>query len=62
ANWDTLILDAPGESVGATRVWLPDPATGTAEELEGALADVSDAAGLVRVIGETIPGSVACLD
>lgn len=62
ANWDTLILDTPGESVGATRVWLPDPATGTAEELEGALADVSDAAGLVRVIGETIPGSVAGLD
>ncbi|HIW91226.1 MAG TPA: proteasome accessory factor PafA2 [Candidatus Corynebacterium avicola] len=58
ANWDTLILDTPSGSSDATRVWLPDPSTGTAGDLEDALADVTDAAGLVRAIAERVPGSV----
>ncbi|MGO3362573.1 MAG: depupylase/deamidase Dop [Corynebacterium sp.] len=62
ANWDTLILDTPYGSSPATRVWLGDPTQGTAGQLRDALADVTDAAGLVHVLGEVLPESLDGLD
>jgi proteasome accessory factor PafA2 len=62
ANWDTLVLDTPTGASNATRVLLSDPLRATAEELEDALADVNDAEGLVRVLGEVIPESLDGLD
>lgn len=62
ANWDTLVLDTPYGASSTTRVLLADPLQGTAEQLQEALADVDDAAGLVRVLGEIIPGSLDGVD
>lgn len=62
ANWDTLVLDTPYGASSTTRVLLSDPLDGSAAQLREALADVTDAAGLVRVLGEVIPGSLAGVD
>lgn len=64
ANWDTLILDTPSGAANGTRVSLADPLQGTAAQLEDALnsVDDGDTAGLVRVLGEVIPGSLAGVD
>ncbi|AGP30753.1 depupylase/deamidase Dop [Corynebacterium terpenotabidum] len=62
ANWDSLILDVPFAGSPATRVWLPDPSQGTADQLEDALADVTDPADLVGVLERVMPECVTGLD
>lgn len=58
ANWDSLILDIPLNGSPVTRLSLADPAHGTAEELEEALASATTAADAIEVIGRLFPDCV----